>query len=60
MTTIAQQLEERKQELEEMLGARTDGQGRPKSGYITNVAMIKTEIRRLDVKIQEAHNDDAA
>lgn len=60
MSTITQQIQERIDDLEEMLTARTDGQGRPKPGYTTNVAMIKEEVRRLNVKLEEAHNDDAA
>lgn len=60
MTTIAAQIQVRIEDLEEMVTARTDGQSRPLPGYVTNVATIKEEIRRLKVKLEEAHNDDAA
>jgi len=49
---------ERLEQLEQMLAARTDHKGRPASGYATNVAMIKDEMRKLRAEMET--EDDGA
>lgn len=58
--SIAAQIQARIEELEEMKTARCGFDGKPKYGYAANVAMISEEIRRLNRKLEEAHNDDGS